>query len=323
MGQDWAIYNIDRKEYYYGSSVKLGEWFFDDHYGLMQALRVKAPMSFSRDIKDRLNAGKRATQRSKLFKLPNEILDMVFAELKDGKALLYFAITCKALLSHSEHHFFHIYERFNPSWHDCRVVCLGDWMDQDDTLPPGVLTQRELEWVASERHALGNCYAVFLQYYDDYSKRRDPFRASCLGGLGWDYSAYHLSAAYKADYAMLSLLCEERPLRLSSEADYEVLCNVSKREYVRDKKLTVPEKIMLSHALITMICWSPCPDYALAYKLDATKKMHQGRWVGDKFRIVSEEAFAELKTDDWTDVTAEVDAILQDLCKENPWHLEE
>ncbi|KAI0329621.1 hypothetical protein GY45DRAFT_1435285 [Cubamyces sp. BRFM 1775] len=322
MGQNWAIYNIDRREFYSGSSAKLGEWFFDNQYALMQALRVKAPMSFSRHIKERLNTGRRATQTSKFLKLPNEILSMVLIELKHDKALLYFAATCKALHSLSEPVFFHFYEQFYPSWHDCRVVCLGDSMDQDDTLPPGVLTESELEWVASERDALGSCYGVFRQYYEDYSERRRPFRESCLRGLGWSYSAYYLSPAYQADYAMLSMLCEEVPRRLSSEENYEVLCNISKREYIRDRNLTVPEKVTLAHALITMICWSPYADYALNYELEATENMNQGRWVGDKFRIVPEEAFvdSELNNGDWTDVTAEVDTVLQDLCKQEPWH---
>ncbi|KAI0329624.1 hypothetical protein GY45DRAFT_1361943 [Cubamyces sp. BRFM 1775] len=294
MGQFWQIINLDRQEYYRGARGKMGEWFFNDqHELLVEYLRAEAPISF-----------------------PN----MIFNELGTGEAVLYLAITCKALLEiFLDHHFLKLFEWLHPNWEGCRVICLGDYMKKNDTLPPGVLTKGELGWIAKQKASSDSYYDLFKEHFQDPSRRYLDLRVSSTTGLGWEYFRYK-TPAHMSDNDMLYSFHTYRRASLSSDADSEVLCNVSKHEYVKKNKLTaIPGCVTLAHALITLICWSPCADYALYYKIEATDRMNRGRWAGDRFRIVSEEAFKELKTEDWMDITKDVHAVLQDLCKCNAY----
>ena len=100
----------------------------------------------------------------------------------------------------------------------------------------------------------------------------------------------------------------------------EVLCNITKREYVRDPVVAdreIPQCVTLAHALITLICWSPSANYALSYNLEAVKKMKRGSWAGDRFRIGTEVALAEMEEEGWTDVTEDATVILRHLAEEN------
>ncbi|KAI0329625.1 hypothetical protein GY45DRAFT_850329 [Cubamyces sp. BRFM 1775] len=340
MGQFWTVFNIDAREHYSSSGWKLGEWFFqDDHDKLADLLRDKAPMSMPEEIKKKLTDGKRAVQTSTLFKLPAELWNMVLQELRGDDVLFCLAITCKTIFAIAEKHLVKFYEELFPSWRDCRIICLGEYIDDEDELPAGVLTEGEIEWVKSEREKWGSCYSIFTETFKNERFQRLKVFHSAVGlDAMWRRSAWGphgytaWEGAYEDDMDMLRALYTHDQVSATSRVDREVLCNVSKRQYVRDVGYIDPEVPMcvtLAHALIVLICWSPWSDYALAYDrdLEAVRDMKRGRWAGDRFRIVTEDALANMEDKaEWTDVTEEAAVILRHLSKKNrsdwDWALE-
>ena len=289
-------------------------------------------------IKKKMTEGKKAVQTSTFFKLPVELLTMIAEELHGDNVLFHFAITCKAIFAIVEPNLVKFYKELSPSWRDCRVICVGDCMDDKDELPAGVLTEPEREWLKSERENWGSCYGVFVETFQNEPFQRvkdfrSPvsyaalWRAGAWGPLGYTTR----EGVFQEDFAMLDALHSHEQVCATSRVNREVLCNVSKREYVRDVGYIDPEVPMcvtLGHALIVLICWSPCADYALAYKIQAVKDMKRGRWAGDRFRIMTEDKLAILqdKGEEWTDVTEEAGVILRHLTKKNrrdwDWALE-
>ncbi|KAH9899406.1 hypothetical protein C8Q73DRAFT_320196 [Cubamyces lactineus] len=317
----------------------MGEWFFEDHHDeLAELLRDKAPITMPNVIKKKLTEGKKAVQTSTLFKLPVELLAMIAKELHGDDVLFMFAITCKAIFAIVEPHLVKFYKELFPSWRDCRVICVGDCMDDKDELPTGVLTDSEREWVKSERENWGSCYSIFVETFkNERFQRVKDFRSPVSFAALWKPGAWGphgytaREGAFQEDMEMLDALHRNKQVSATSRVDREVLCNVSKREYVRDLGYIDPEVPMcvtLAHALIVLICWSPCADYALAYKLQAVRDMKRGRWAGDRFRIVTEDKLEDMqdKGEEWTDVTEEAGVILRHLCRKNrrdwDWALE-
>ncbi|KAH9899414.1 hypothetical protein C8Q73DRAFT_638999, partial [Cubamyces lactineus] len=314
--------NIDNRESYSGSGRKLGEWFLQDHHNdLLELLRAKAPMGIEKKLTD----GKNAVQHSTLFKLPTEILDMVVAELRGDDALFNFAITCKAIFVIAERHLVKFYEELFPSWRDCRIICIGDSMGDEDELPAGILTE-------SEREKQISCYSTLVETVkNDRFEQLKHFQSDTGSAALWKkrawgphgYTSMAPDATFWADIWMLGGLHQHaEQVSTTSQVDREVLCNVSKREYVRDLALydpEIPQCVTLAHALITLICWSRSADYALAYNIQAVRDMKRGRWAGDRFRIETEDALADLKRqgEDWTDITEEVGVVLRHLVKNN------
>ncbi|KAH9899407.1 hypothetical protein C8Q73DRAFT_663128 [Cubamyces lactineus] len=342
MGQFWTVFNIDARERYSSSGWKLGEWLFQDHHDdLLELLRAKAPITMPKEIEKRLTEGKTAVQSSTLFKLPTEILDMILAELHRDDVLFMFAITCKAIFVIAERHLVKFYEDLFPSWRDCRIICVGEYMDEQDELPAGVLTESEREWVESERENWGSCWSIFSETFkNERFKRVKDFKSPACRALLWKdeawgphgYTSIERGGAYSVDRNMLRALHGNEQVSTTSRVDREVLCNVSKREYVRDVAIydaKIPMCVTLAHALIVLICWSPWADYALSYDLQAVRDMKHGRWAGDRFRITTEDVLADLedKGEEWTDVTEEAGVILRHLSKKNrgdwDWALEE
>ena len=335
--------NIDRRERFQGRfDGELGEWFFEDHHDdLLEMFREKTevalpqyapfllalPSSYAptyeycefayRKMKKRLIEGRRVTQRAKLFMLPFEVLDLVLEELSSARdhALMYFAITCKDLLDIAEYRIIEFYKKSFLVWRDCRVICVGHYLDEDDELPAGVLTEAERAWIASERE-WGNCYGIFMAHFTDQRQRKScpPF------SVPHGYTSVEQDP-FQTDNNMVRELYEHEPVSVSSRADKEILCNISKREYVRDLALYDPEIPMcvtLAHALITLICWSSVVGYRLQYNIQAVRDMKRGRWAGDRFRIVTEGALSNFEDGGWTDISEEVGVILRHLVKENP-----
>ncbi|KAH9899405.1 hypothetical protein C8Q73DRAFT_320194 [Cubamyces lactineus] len=332
MDQLWKVVNIDRRERYQGSyEGGLGQWFFRDHDELLEMLREKTPITLPGNMKKRLAEGKRAIQPAKLFALPVEVLDMIFEELSFATrdpALFYFAITCKALCDIAERRIVKFYQELFLTWRDCRVICVGIYLEEDDELPAGVLTEAERAWVASQRERLGNCYQIFMEKFTDELQERqrnfNPSSGVCamLEPEAWGPHGYTSKerGPFGADVNMLRELYGYKPISVSSFADREVLCNTSKREYVRDLALYDPEIpmcITLAQALIALICWSSVAGYTLDYEIQAVSDMKRGRWAGDRFRVVTEDALPDLVDGEWTDISEEVGEVLRHLVREN------
>lgn len=110
----------------------------------------------------------------------------------------------------------------------------------------------------------------------------------------------------------------------SQEPMTKVLCNTSKRHYVRQTALDdlyarrddggsedykLVDKPNLGHALLSQICWSS----------DASLSMHntsiyQGAWVGDRFEVISVDDLEKKKDfSEWVDVSNNIVELLDGL----------
>ncbi|KAI0658623.1 hypothetical protein C8Q70DRAFT_179143 [Cubamyces menziesii] len=143
----------------------------------------------------------------------------------------------------------------------------------------------------------------------------------------------------------------------------EVLCNLQKREYVRKDGLSLPPCVTLAHALFVQTIWSPSEDLGIKCEDDDIRdRIKQGPWAGDSFCITTIETLPDIEcveeysegeedeeTDEegvedrdggkegggeasgegpparreWTDVTAEVNAVLVYLFEQNKESLED
>ena len=95
----------------------------------------------------------------------------------------------------------------------------------------------------------------------------------------------------------------------------EVLCNLSKGEYVRANGLENDE-ITLTHALLSQICWSDDSSVAMMLDDESRKELVHGPWTGDRFCITTlEDMPKEYRRTEWKDVTERVATFVQHLDK--------
>ncbi|KAI0329626.1 hypothetical protein GY45DRAFT_1337361 [Cubamyces sp. BRFM 1775] len=140
----------------------------------------------------------------------------------------------------------------------------------------------------------------------------------------------------------------------------EVLCNLKKREYVRKDGLSLPSCVTLAHALFVQTIWSPSASVGIRCDDAVRDRIKRGPWAGDSFCITTVETLPDIECveeyseDDkgekeeadeanakdgdedvdgegtraatrrreWTDVTAEVDAVLVHLFEHDKESLE-
>ncbi|KAH9899409.1 hypothetical protein C8Q73DRAFT_787297 [Cubamyces lactineus] len=324
MGQIWRIFNVDHRAIYVGTGLyrKLGEWFFRSHHDLMASLRIPC---LPAEIDEWLKSEERMPvhQRSTLLKLSNELLFMIFAELDDA-TLACLAITCKDFLTIAKPEFLRRIRRWHRSWAHCRIITLGEYTCSEDlnALPEGLLSEdekaavnayademaiknpedakyaRNLYSYASEHYELDECSSYGMRSYDEDYDYRLPRR---------------LTGSDKVMYGVLA-----GPIfSFTYPKGAEVLCNISKGEYVRDAGLTVPYRITLAHALVSQTCWSSQPSFAMCCSQEYEEKLMRGRWAGDKFCIVTEDTMPKLEDGEWKDVTKEVDSLLRHICDQS------
>ncbi|KAI0334947.1 hypothetical protein GY45DRAFT_1317390 [Cubamyces sp. BRFM 1775] len=332
MGQFWTLKNIDRRERFEGG--KLGEWLFEsDHYDLLEKLMT--PVQLPRDYDKWLNEGKRVAQRGLLFRLPDEILVMIFNELDaEDMSLFCFAISCKDLLTLAKQPILKAMNRVIPTWANCRLVCLGEYADVDD-IPADWLTAEELMRIEaafaaqSARNADGS---------NPMNKRELEFEdqspmEGLLNLIGEPCKPEPRDALLSMEDQIFDSIMQEGSSPQSRRKQYwremrmlrafvdhptrpapEVLCNVSKGEYVRHAALPdvssyhFPDRVSLAHALIVQVCWSPDPSCNFALPEEGYDRVSRGPWAGDRFCVTAENTMPGLAPGigEWRDVSDDV-----------------
>ncbi len=195
--------------------------------------------------------------------------------------------------------------KFAP-WAGDRVVCLGDYTDDDDY--PSSLQEHVDEWLGNEDGSScsedGESRAFLEMILERFERRRDrPSKYSYL---------YRDGRMESSDYTALKTLAD--PEYKSSNP--WVLCNLSKHEYIRAdaiagitegevKKLTpfLYGPISLGQALLSRICWSSDGSISMCYEGD----LHRGPWAGDRFEVTTTD---KLQGTEWKDISAEVAELL-------------
>ncbi|KAI0655941.1 hypothetical protein C8Q70DRAFT_404860 [Cubamyces menziesii] len=352
MGQYWALKNIDRRDSFGGG--KLGEWLFEaDHTDLLRELMI--PVHLPKNYDEWIQRGERAVQRAPLFKLPNELFEAIFDLLEfEDFSILCFAITCKDVLTLAKQPIFRAMNCAIPTWAYCRLICLGDYADDIHDLPPGMLAEEELAKmkVALATHGPSDGESdeprAETEYYGSVTDALDlvgnPSRPKWRKkDLDHTYRRLIAKSVLETDFrfmerdVLLPIIRASRVLPRSSaeqclwDADTvgefvlartkpapEVLCNVSKREFVRHDALPeVPKfrNVTLAHALIVQVLWSPDPSCNFRVAEEYHERISHGPWAGDRFCVTTMATMSELSpgSEGWKDVSEEVVKFLDHL----------
>ncbi|KAI0780571.1 hypothetical protein BD413DRAFT_607852 [Trametes elegans] len=336
MGQYWQILDLDAREVIGGHGDKLGVFFWSSDYDdLLGSLKLSA----SDERFDTLLGGIIAEQASPLLqRLQVEIFDLVVddvTDVDDGLWLLFLAITCKAILARVRGRILAWQqEHRKDTRRGHRLICVGDYAETA-TLPPRMLSAEELLEIAQlggedpELDASNTLFSYAYERYRSGSPRpwrfmRQKSAREHIQEMRYDHAEGCPRAPWAAaDFVLLDALVmpwfpQDRPW---------VLCNVSKREYVRERdaeelcvKLAcardsdefapVPS---LWHFLLAYICWSDDYSVAIALNRELAEELTQGRWAGDRFARTLLDRIEEQGEGPWTDVTKEASAFVEKL----------
>ncbi|KAI0677683.1 hypothetical protein C8Q78DRAFT_105396 [Trametes maxima] len=115
-------------------------------------------------------------------------------------------------------------------------------------------------------------------------------------------------------------------VRYETSDSVQVVCNLSKGEYIRADGFTLtPYPVDLGQALLARITWSTSVSgVAMRGKKAFFKELTQGPWAGDRFVVTTIDALPALEPGpglegglEWRDTTAGVDRLLSHLFNRN------
>ena len=253
---------------------------------------------------------------------------------------LMFAICCKRLLTIGKHHILRTLMFQYARDVDCRLVCLGEYASADDQAPTGMLTDDERKEIET------------AEISDEENKSVTPIAPRCL----YRFASTHYQDRGSVDSALQkplrSLRHEHRNVRKwlgpsldvmldldmrmvaelggtdCSSCQYypdgpNVLCNMSKGEYILEEKLVDLQnkrgRVTLAHALLSRICYSPIQSVSIACDVEYADRLAKGPWAGDRFRITTVNQLPVLKDGrEWKDVTEEANLLLCHLWSKIP-----
>ncbi|KZT18847.1 hypothetical protein NEOLEDRAFT_1142825 [Neolentinus lepideus HHB14362 ss-1] len=298
MGQYWMFVNLDARECRgYG---KLGEFMTYSHAGSVSRwlLTMLLPPVIEPDL-DALNdeISRRAT-RSRLggdlgrLNISTELLRMIFSELDCLADVACLSIANSALWVIGFARVSELVRKHPTRWEGQRVICIGDYAED---LPEGLLKPeetQELEEFPTFYDFVCSCYSERYRasWNLEFLRRlprdeREAFELLAYPGLIGEFGFEYRDSYYR-----------ERKW---------LLCNLSKKEYVRSSKLldTVADAIHLGDVLLSQVCWSTDDSTSMQYEGD----LHRGAWAGYRFTVRDVEEFEEHEKDGtWKDVSEEV-----------------
>ncbi|KAI0690322.1 hypothetical protein BC835DRAFT_1417896 [Cytidiella melzeri] len=313
MGQSWQLTNIDKRCSPHGGA-KLGEFFHDglpvwiDNFIIPCPLSSTAASLFAEYPR---MAHCSSSPKSRLLRCPNEILLLVFQEIDELHNAASLALADGKLLKIGLRRIEELQRHVYCSWAGDRVLCIGDYTDDDD-YPDSVK----------------NTVEVIMQNLRDHAEEY-PYIHSF-------YSAAAESAIFRRFQesqqvrGVNKLGLELRRRREDASDLYEalvspnyppvhewVLCNISKGEYVRQTSIEAINKNKkmdvtydLGHALLSRICWSSDDSISMPYK-NPSNPLHRGSWAGDRFEVTT---LDKLRPDiAWRDVSEEVADTLREI----------
>lgn len=187
-------------------------------------------------------------------------------------------------------------------WAGDRLICIGDYARNKD-MPRNVLTRDEWEHLDEAKVTL---------FSHAFSAFRKP-RGNNL--LTSNRTHTGLSPIEKRQFRAL--------LRRSKSCAWDedrirnwVLCNLTKREYVRQETVDAHKKAHGKAAgfagfLLSRICWSSDPSVSMSYNGD----IHRGVWAGDRFEITTIDLLREGEKE-WKDVSHEMGKEMAEIWEE-------
>ncbi|KZT10971.1 uncharacterized protein LAESUDRAFT_721389 [Laetiporus sulphureus 93-53] len=323
MGQYWCLINLDKRAAISGLG-KLGEWLFGgtpEHFVPFLAVTLP-PSAFDVKKQSVIIAGPSLDASSALgsLNLAHEILYLIFGEIDDLRDAISLSLTNKTLSDIGEARVYELVCKVTAPWSGDRIICAGDYMQWDD-LPEGILSKSELREYRGRDEDEDD---ADLNEEDDsdadgptslYDVRWQEPDVLKFGSVrGWELPQ-GLSSFERKEFSRRSK--PRYSIDISKDETHGwVLCNISKREYVRASAVAAltgtsakrPQgiggpgrrKIGLGHVLITQICWSSDNSISMYYEGD----LHRGRWAGDHLSITTMDRLD--KHEAWKDASEEV-----------------
>ncbi|KAH9902707.1 hypothetical protein C8Q73DRAFT_785355 [Cubamyces lactineus] len=315
MRQGWEFVNASDKRRQYYTPER--EWtdkpilFFKQPF-LVRSITIPYPRpELAKYLENAPPTGPVA--RTGLLSLPDEILLMILEDPDPTWAInsrVCLAITCKKLLVLAQPRLTH-YRTFDlmAEWARCRIGCLGDRTDYEK-VPDKLISPAMKDEIRATLEKNGPRY-----YHEPFQVFRFGFATAQL----------HRGATQQQAWALSLLKLPEADRRLFIAAigaiypprnDW-VLCNISKRQFVRADALAAlnrkpdDQQPLLKHCLIDLgtalmmrIFWTSAHDDPNGVEAFIASK---GSWVGDRHIITTIERAPYIEGDSrWEDVTDEV-----------------
>ena len=258
-----------------------------------------------------------------LLRLPNELLIEIIKLCPDILDKICLALTCKRMLSLACEHIEAVKKARATPWVRGRLICVGDYVDYR-SLPKDLLTK-------SEKKKLEERFKT---------RKGDSYGNGGLGHmLGMTTPLFQGNAGLARNTTLQSLLARcsepdrERILELH-ELHYPkrndwVLCNLTRREYVRATAIAKAAKHPNDRAPFLPRC-KPDLGHVILYQISLSTQglgpgyeesdRGRGRWIGHRFVITTMDrmpAAPEGKT--WTDISQKVAEDLKYIWDKSPW----
>ncbi|KAI0677689.1 hypothetical protein C8Q78DRAFT_1003904 [Trametes maxima] len=298
-----------------------------------------------------------ARQHGPLGKLAAELLGMIFDHLPSTDVLC-LAVTCKSLLAASKQRLEETLGDRHLFWGGDRLVLLGEYTYGRVNLPTGLLTDAEWEEVVQAylseklkpkiREASLRVGQVSMTVFATNTYQEGPLSEFTrheqqrlhslifLLCIGWEERMY---ASFKRRIRRSTTdggnhdpstrtwdvnMYDSENIRALSGVRYdtnegvEVVCNLSKGEYIRADGFSLPLRVSLGQALLACITWSSSGDVAMDIEDDFLDVLVQGSWAGDRFIVATIDALPALGPGlgEWRDVTEGVNRLLQHIWDE-------
>ncbi|KAI0338653.1 hypothetical protein BDW22DRAFT_1362736 [Trametopsis cervina] len=323
MGAPFWIVNFDKK-CYGGGGAKLGELFLDGlpidllHW-VIPVWDTKTLIAIRRDCPHLAHHS--ASPDSKLLRLPDELLRMVFLMI-EAEDFFDAASLCLAdgrLLDIG----YNELQRLKISvYADCagdRIAGIAGW--------PWIMHLPESLTALAKEHAAEVPPQARNSWLKDNDLRLDvDVTYKKIVPIQYMKDQPFLSKLSRAEsYAFSRLKC----VTYTSSQPW-VLCNISKGVYVRadavaklagkecDGSPLVDGRLGLDQAFLSQICWATESSLAMVYQggdEDAHGNIYQfnqGPWAGDRFEVTTIDCMK--KNIEWRDVSAKIVNILEKIC---------
>jgi hypothetical protein len=229
---------------------------------------------------------------TKLLRLPNEILVMVFSWVDDLADAVSLCLVDGRFFELGHKTIVRLQKRASGSWAGDRIICLGDNC-QENELPENIqeiINKDREELCPQENTEYESVYELISQHYLRTDGGQDFYGPLDFSRLLEDYVPF------------LKLLTAKRDRVLRNPS---VLCNLTKKVYVRTQALDALDlegRIGLKQALLSRVCWSSDDSLSMCTSV----KIHQGAWAGDRFEVMAMSRFAARSDPEWKDVSEEV-----------------
>ncbi|KDQ11610.1 hypothetical protein BOTBODRAFT_189787 [Botryobasidium botryosum FD-172 SS1] len=241
------------------------------------------------DVASRTPAGLTIAQLLGSLNLPTESLAMIFDEIDDFRDAFCLAYTNTHLLAAGQGRLCALLRVREAHWAGDRIVCISQSTKNQD-LPKGMLTAAETQELLAF-DAKDDC--------ENKDGRTDLYRFAA--GNYWRPRRSHNFEYFEFIRKLLPYEkeCHNRLVEATGSftSNDLVLCNLSKREYVRLKALKAATGLPvdkpwlynrvhdLGMVLLTRICWMPVGSWK-----HNGGSWDKGEWAGDRFEITTVDA---------------------------------